>query len=368
METFGWSLQISLKLWVSVFLFWSVLFSLLSTSLTLHFIMVGLCLIGVSSCRLPRPEAASQVSILGHSSSEKGSGLIAHRCGGLDEHPENTLAALREAKDKGIRCVEFDVSLSSDGVPFVFHDETLDRLAINAKGLFSEYSSAQIASFRVKNKLLHPEEDSTGDCIPRLEEFIQECSRLELNMIMDVKDFYSVKKSANVVLEAFKKYPFLYKSCLVSSFHPGIIYSVRQQDPGIVCGMAWRPYFLSCETYSGTLQDARPRWDALYKHYLASIGDIFLKWAYHNVLWHFLGLSAVLVHKALITPEYVEMWTERGIRVLVWTVNDTLEKLYLSKSLGVTPISDAIDPISEENFLFSICEEPTSENEEEKQS
>ena len=41
--------------------------------------------------------------------------------------PENTLAAMRAGYAHGYRMVEFDVKLSADGVPFLLHDDTLDR-------------------------------------------------------------------------------------------------------------------------------------------------------------------------------------------------------------------------------------------------
>ncbi len=52
--------------------------------------------------------------------------IIAHRGGGLLA-PENTLAALRYARNLGFEAVEFDVKLTADGVPVLFHDDTLDR-------------------------------------------------------------------------------------------------------------------------------------------------------------------------------------------------------------------------------------------------
>jgi len=52
--------------------------------------------------------------------------LIGHR-GAAAYAPENTLAALREAKRHGAPWVEFDVKLSRDGVPILMHDESLKR-------------------------------------------------------------------------------------------------------------------------------------------------------------------------------------------------------------------------------------------------
>ena len=50
----------------------------------------------------------------------------AHRGAGMLA-PENTLAAMRVGHAHGYRMVEFDVKLSGDGVPFLLHDDTLDR-------------------------------------------------------------------------------------------------------------------------------------------------------------------------------------------------------------------------------------------------
>ena len=52
---------------------------------------------------------------------------IAHR-GFSSRYPENTLLAFERALDLGADGAEFDVQLSKDGVPVVFHDESLQRI------------------------------------------------------------------------------------------------------------------------------------------------------------------------------------------------------------------------------------------------
>jgi glycerophosphoryl diester phosphodiesterase len=54
--------------------------------------------------------------------------IVAHR-GNAADFPENTLEALGSAIDLGVRWVEFDVQLTSDLVPVVFHDADLARVA-----------------------------------------------------------------------------------------------------------------------------------------------------------------------------------------------------------------------------------------------
>lgn len=51
---------------------------------------------------------------------------IAHRGAGRLA-PENTLAAFRVGISHGWRAIECDVKLSADGLPFLLHDDTLDR-------------------------------------------------------------------------------------------------------------------------------------------------------------------------------------------------------------------------------------------------
>ena len=57
---------------------------------------------------------------------------IAHRGAGKLA-PENTLAAFRLGAAHGYRMFECDAKLSSDGVPFLMHDATLERTT-NGRG------------------------------------------------------------------------------------------------------------------------------------------------------------------------------------------------------------------------------------------
>jgi len=54
--------------------------------------------------------------------------FMGHR-GAAGLAPENTLASIRKAADLGAPWVEFDVMLTGDGVPVLFHDDSLKRLA-----------------------------------------------------------------------------------------------------------------------------------------------------------------------------------------------------------------------------------------------
>jgi glycerophosphoryl diester phosphodiesterase len=68
---------------------------------------------------------------------------IAHRGAGKLA-PENTLAAFRVGASYGYRAFECDVKLSQDGVPFLLHDDTLDRTS-NAKDVAGQKPWAELS-------------------------------------------------------------------------------------------------------------------------------------------------------------------------------------------------------------------------------
>ena len=70
-------------------------------------------------------------------------GLVAHR-GLAASLPENTVPALTAALDAGTRLIEYDMQLSSDGVPMVYHDETLARTS-GLEGRVGDFDASTLA-------------------------------------------------------------------------------------------------------------------------------------------------------------------------------------------------------------------------------
>ena len=66
--------------------------------------------------------------------------MIAHR-GYSSITPENTLAAMAAGARAGADSVEIDVATSADGVPYVIHDNTVDRTTDGTGALPSLQSS-----------------------------------------------------------------------------------------------------------------------------------------------------------------------------------------------------------------------------------
>ncbi|MFD1716935.1 glycerophosphodiester phosphodiesterase family protein [Georgenia deserti] len=72
-------------------------------------------------------------------------GIIGHR-GSAGTAPENTVPSMRDARTAGADLFEIDLQMSSDGVPFLFHDTTAARTT-NVADVFPERADDHITSF-----------------------------------------------------------------------------------------------------------------------------------------------------------------------------------------------------------------------------
>ncbi|MEH6629564.1 MAG: glycerophosphodiester phosphodiesterase family protein [Halopseudomonas aestusnigri] len=88
----------------------------------------------------------------------------AHR-GAKGVRPENTMASLREALAQGVSWTEFDVKLSKDGIPVLYHDQDLKRTS-GLEGLVKDYTFAELQDFEAGAWF---DEAYKGEKIPSLE-------------------------------------------------------------------------------------------------------------------------------------------------------------------------------------------------------
>ena len=120
------------------------------------------------------------------------------------------------------------------------------------------------------------------------------------------------------------------------------VWLTRSTDPDIVCSLSNRPYFLSSTVYEGTDGNLRPRFTGVAQHVARAV-DLLFPWLLHNVIWWMVGLSAVLVHKSMVSKQFVLDWKRRGVRVMAWTVNSPLEKATMRHLMGVQVLTDTLD-------------------------
>lgn len=104
--------------------------------------------------------------------------------------PENTLVSFEMAKDAGFAYIEFDVRFTSDGVPVILHDVTINRTARNADGsAISE--TINIADITFEQALSYDfgrwiSTDFIGTKIPTLDETLDLCRKLNLRPYIHV--------------------------------------------------------------------------------------------------------------------------------------------------------------------------------------
>lgn len=92
-------------------------------------------------------------------------GICAHR-GANETHPENTLAAFKEAIRLGAHMIEFDVRMTKDKKLVIMHDKTVDRTT-NGSGAVSDLTLKEIKKLDAGT---WKSEKFTGEEIPTFKE------------------------------------------------------------------------------------------------------------------------------------------------------------------------------------------------------
>jgi glycerophosphoryl diester phosphodiesterase len=122
-------------------------------------------------------------------------GLCAHR-GAMDTHPENTLAAYREAIRVGAQMIELDVHMSKDGHLVVMHDPKVDRTT-NGSGAIADLTLAEIRALDAGS---HKGEAFRGEKVPTLDEALAVMPRnIWLNIHLKEGENLGARVAAEVV-------------------------------------------------------------------------------------------------------------------------------------------------------------------------
>ncbi|KAA3505380.1 glycerophosphoryl diester phosphodiesterase [Agrobacterium vitis] len=108
--------------------------------------------------------------------------IIAHR-GAPRLAPENTLAGIRAAVEKGARWVEVDVKLTRDQKPIIIHDDTVDRTT-NGKGFVAGMTFEEIRRLDARASF---GEEFSGIQVPTLEELIETVLDLDVGLQLELK-------------------------------------------------------------------------------------------------------------------------------------------------------------------------------------
>ncbi|KOC70738.1 Glycerophosphodiester phosphodiesterase 1 [Habropoda laboriosa] len=345
----------SALLWIFLQVIWSILISVFY-HFCIPWIVWGSLIItvGLKIARVPPPNLNIVEEVLGVNpfllkkdntmSRDHGNGdqycmrVVAHRGGGYD-FPENSLTAFRNSKERGCTAVEFDLSLTKDNVPIVFHDPTIDRIT-GKIGIIKDMTWDQLKQLDITHN--HPLKDKfiEGEKIPLFHEVLETCLSNEQRVIIDIKE--TRMEIVQIILDAYKKYPKLFQRAIVSSFNPIVVYMIRRKEPRIVSSLAWRPQYFSRTSYLGLDGLGSMIYSNPFKHIAACVLDHIYEWMFCHYIYYIVGVSAVLLHKDTLNPHVVQEWHNRNVRVMAWTVNLPSEKSHFSRLFKVTYLTDTL--------------------------
>ena len=225
---------------------------------------------------------------------------IAHRGAGKLA-PENTLAAFRLGASHGYRAFECDVKLSRDGVPFLLHDDTLNRTT-SARGVAGRRDWAELATLDAGS---WHSAAFAGEALPRLEAVEQFCIDGGHALNLEIKP---TPGQALLTGQVVGRRASRHCKTLLSSFQPEALLGAAETAPDIPRALL--------------LDALKPGW------LLQAQG---------------LGCVAVVTEYRLMDKAVIAAIHAAGMRALVYTVNDAAAAKTLITNGVDGIITDAVD-------------------------
>ena len=223
--------------------------------------------------------------------------IIGHR-GAAAVAPENTLASFEQAMHDGADGIEFDVRLSSDGVPVVIHDATLTRTA-SVKSQVAKLSAAELALIDVGSWFTRQHGGASTDYshekLPNLEQVFRLFKQWNALLYVEMKSESSDLALAKAVVQTIQDESMQGK-VIVSSFHMSLIRAVKRIDKSIRTAALFEPKI------------SRP-FDLVRKKKLIDIARA------HDA-------DEIALHYRLVSSRIVERARRTQMQVVIWTVDN----------------------------------------------
>ena len=230
---------------------------------------------------------------------------VAHRGAGKLA-PENTLAAFKLGASHGYRMFECDVKLSSDGVPFLLHDDTLDRTT-DGHSIAGQQTWLALQQLDAGNwhSAAHK-----GEPIPSLDTIAAYCISNKFDLNIEIKPTTGTDQQTGEVVaqHAARLWQNEVRKPLLTSFKPDALQAALDAAPELPRGL------LLHELWTGWLETAL-----------------------------MLGCQTVICNYKLWDTSSVTQAKSAGFKLLSYTVNDDTEVKRLL-DLGVDGIiTDRVD-------------------------
>lgn len=117
--------------------------------------------------------------------------IVAHRAA-HHNYPENSLQAVQEAIDLGVDIVEIDVRVSTDGIVYLMHDQTIDRTTTGSGDI------EKLGSCDLQNLTLIFDGKNSGIAIPTLREALAVTKgKIMVDLDLKTEKIYEVMSVVN---------------------------------------------------------------------------------------------------------------------------------------------------------------------------
>lgn len=234
--------------------------------------------------------------------------VLAHR-GGAEESYENTTESFEYSQLLGCEFIETDVQVSSDGIPYIFHDDDLKRI-LNKPVRFDSLSSNEIDDLNIFNSCKIPKLSDTLLRFPNL------CFQIDFKTDEVVMPALDVINDMNV-----------FDRVCIASFSSKRLQNVRSLYPDLCISMGPNEVF---KTLLASLN--------LFKGEIP--GDCL------QIPMSYYGIK-------IVSKRFVDFVHSRGLKIMIWTINDIKTFKYLI-DLGVDGIIT-----DKPKLLFQTIEELT---------
>jgi glycerophosphoryl diester phosphodiesterase len=153
--------------------------------------------------------------------------MVAHR-GWSARYPENSMKAIQASIDAGGRWIEFDVQLSGDAVPMLFHDVSLYRTT-GLKGNIFDHSATGLTNIPLKQQ--QPDLQAEKQYIPRLADVLNLLrSNPQITFFVEIKNeslqVFDIEKTMDALLDEVEPHK---NQCVIIAYDWRALAAVRQR-------------------------------------------------------------------------------------------------------------------------------------------
>ncbi|WP_196896046.1 glycerophosphodiester phosphodiesterase [Aureivirga marina] len=229
-------------------------------------------------------------------SSQKAITITGHR-GAANLAPENTISALNAGISHGVQRVEIDVHVTSDGIPIVMHDDSVDRTT-NGTGLVKDLTYEYIKTLDAGS---HFSEEFKGEKVPTLDEALKAVNGRATLLIEIKNDKGYYPEIEQKVVDLIHQNNALEWS-IVQSFETPTLENVHNIDPTIELHKLFMAKVNFNQNEAENIDAKTENFDIMEYEYISEY-SIFYLFATKNV---------------------IDSAHQEGKKVNAWTVNDSI--------------------------------------------